>query len=87
MSLILHMVMLTIISLARAEFESTCETLSSKLHITKEEYSKGKELLRSCEDDVPLNKCEGYCVSTTQPSAMERYFELCNTKLQMNFLL
>ena len=72
MFLTLHLVMLTILSLTRAEYENSCETLLSKLRITKDEYGKGKELLRSCEDDVSLNKCEGYCVSTTMPSAMEK---------------
>ena len=52
--------------------ESTCETLSNKIHITKEEFNKAKELMRTCEADVDLIKCEGSCVSTTMPSAMER---------------
>ena len=72
MSIILHLVMLTMLSLTKADYESSCETLLSKIHITKVEYSKGKKMLRSCEDDIDLNKCEGYCISTTMPSAMER---------------
>ena len=28
--------------------------------------------MRTCEEDVELAKCEGSCVSSTQPSAMER---------------
>ena len=40
--------------------------------VYQEEYSKAKILVRTCEDEVALSKCEGYCVSTTQPSAMER---------------
>jgi hypothetical protein len=48
------------------------ETLPSKIHITKEEYGPTKELVRTCEEDVELAKCEGSCVSSTQPSAMER---------------
>ena len=28
--------------------------------------------MRTCEEDVELNKCEGSCVSSTMPSAMER---------------
>ena len=39
----------------------------------QEEYSKGKELMRTCEDDVDMSKCEGYCVSTTAPSAMDKW--------------
>ena len=46
--------------------------MSSTIHLVKEEYSKGKELVRSCQDEVGLSKCEGSCVSTTTPSAMER---------------
>ena len=38
----------------------------------KEEYTKGKELVRTCEDDVDMSKCDGYCVSTTTPSAMDK---------------
>ena len=28
--------------------------------------------MRTCEDDVDMSKCEGYCVSTTTPSAMDK---------------
>ena len=28
--------------------------------------------MRTCEDDVALNKCEGTCASSIQPSAVER---------------
>ena len=38
----------------------------------QEEYNKAKELMRTCEEDVELNKCEGSCASGTQPSAMDR---------------
>ena len=72
MSNILLCVLLPMLTLTMGEYQSSCETLLSKIHITKVEYGKGKEMLRSCEDDIELNKCEGYCVSTTQPSAMER---------------
>ena len=61
------------LALARAGYQSSCETLLSKIHISKAEYGKGKELVRTCEDDIELSKCEGYCVSTTTPSAMDRY--------------
>ena len=75
---------------AKAEYENSCETLSSEIHLVKvlqtffyklltavsrflqEEYTKGKELVRTCEDDVDMSKCEGYCVSTTTPSAMDK---------------
>ena len=56
----------------RLALESSCEKLPTKIHITKEEFSKAKELMRTCEEDVELAKCEGSCVSSTMPSAMER---------------
>ena len=61
-----------LLKVSPADYENSCETVSSTIHLVKEEYSKGKELVRSCEDEVGLSKCEGYCVSTTAPSAMER---------------
>ena len=54
------------------KLESTCETMTNKLHITKEEFNKAKELMRTCEEDIELVKCEGSCVSSTMPSAMDR---------------
>ena len=56
------------------KMESSCETVANRIHITKEEFSKAKELMRTCEEDVELMKCEGSCVSTTMPSAMDRSF-------------
>merc|ERR1711997_489418 len=53
-------------------YESSCETLPSKIHLSKEEYNQGKELERTCEEDVSLNKCEGTCVSGIKPSAIDR---------------
>jgi hypothetical protein len=54
------------------KYESTCETLPSSIHLSKEEYSQGKELQRTCEADVTLNKCEGTCASGIKPSAIDR---------------
>ena len=66
------LLLITLLTSALTEYQNSCETLSTSLHLVKEEYSKGKELVRSCEDEVSMNKCEGSCVSTTRPSAMER---------------
>ena len=66
------LVSLFLVALSLGKLESICETLKSKIHITKEEFSKSKELMRTCEEDVEINKCEGSCVSTTMPSAMEK---------------
>ncbi|XP_023325678.1 partner of bursicon [Eurytemora carolleeae] len=63
---------LAVFSQVEARYESVCETIPSKIHLTKEEYSKSKELMRTCEEDVQINKCEGTCASGTQPSAMDR---------------
>merc|ERR1712106_496871 len=70
--LMLSTLLLAHITMQGRKLESTCETLPSKIRLTKEEYSVSKELMRTCEEDVELNKCEGSCVSSTQPSAMER---------------
>nr|ABX55996.1 bursicon beta [Carcinus maenas] len=45
-----------------------CETLPSTIHISKEEYDDTGRLVRVCEEDVAVNKCEGACVSKVQPS-------------------
>ena len=58
--------------LPATSYEPSCSPVSSSIQVVKEEYSKGKELVRSCQDEVGLTKCEGSCVSTTTPSAMER---------------
>ena len=63
---------MSLVSGSRPRLESTCDTLANKIHLTKEEFNKAKELMRTCEEDVELMKCEGACVSTTMPSAMER---------------
>jgi len=68
----LLLLLLLVSSSMAVKYESSCETLPSKIHITKEEYGSTKELVRTCEEDVELAKCEGSCVSSTQPSAMER---------------
>ena len=70
--LLLAATLRSLVSGARPRLESTCDTLANKIHITKEEFNKAKELMRTCEEDVDLMKCEGACVSTTMPSAMER---------------
>ena len=76
MSVLHTLVIASLVTISWAKLESTCETLSSKIHITKEDYSKDKELMRTCEEDVEINKCEGSCVSTTMPSARDRYIHI-----------
>ena len=45
------LLLLTLLTSALTEYQNSCETLSTSLHLVKEEYSKGKELVRSCEDE------------------------------------
>ena len=47
---------LSLVTGSRPRMESTCDTLANKIHLTKEEFNKAKELMRTCEEDVELNK-------------------------------
>jgi len=47
-----------------------CETIPSNIHITKDEFGNTGQLDRSCEGDIPVNKCEGTCSSSLQPSVI-----------------
>ena len=76
-SLLLAATLSSLVSGARPRLESTCDTLANKIHITKEEFNKAKELMRTCEEDIEMMKCEGSCVSSTMPSAMERWVGGC----------
>jgi hypothetical protein len=53
-----------------SKYMSTCETLPSEIHITKDEYDRSSLLVRTCEESVAVNKCEGACASSIQPSAL-----------------
>lgn len=48
--------------------KSTCETLPSSIHVTKEEHDQAGNVIRICEGTIIVNKCEGTCVSQLQPS-------------------
>ena len=41
------LLLITLLTSALTEYQNSCETLSTSLHLVKEEYSKGKELVRS----------------------------------------
>merc|ERR1711971_380112 len=47
---------LSLVTGSRPRMESTCDTLANKIHLTKEEFNKAKELMRTCEEDVELMK-------------------------------
>ncbi|XP_068202913.1 LOW QUALITY PROTEIN: partner of bursicon [Palaemon carinicauda] len=49
-------------------YRPECETLPSTVHVSKEEYDEAGRLLRTCEEDLAVNKCEGACLSKVQPS-------------------
>ncbi|VEN52930.1 unnamed protein product, partial [Callosobruchus maculatus] len=50
--------------------EESCETLPSEIHITKEEYDELGRLVRTCNGEIAVNKCEGSCKSQVQPSVI-----------------
>lgn len=49
--------------------KSDCEILNSMGKVVKEEYEENtKNLIRICEGQVKIKKCEGKCNSYLQPS-------------------
>ena len=47
----------------------TCEAQVALIRITKEEYDPvNQALMRVCEGEIRVNKCEGKCQSSLQPS-------------------
>lgn len=46
----------------------TCETLPSSIHVTKEEMDGDGNVVRVCEGDITVSKCEGTCSSQLKPS-------------------
>jgi len=64
--------LLVLHSLAFAEksYKSSCETIPSEIHITKDEFDKASGISRTCEQSVAVNKCEGACASSLRPSAL-----------------
>ncbi|XP_011503834.1 PREDICTED: partner of bursicon [Ceratosolen solmsi marchali] len=42
--------------------------LNSEIHIIKDEYSESGKLEKTCNGDILVSKCEGYCNSQVQPS-------------------
>jgi len=56
--------------LGEVNYKSTCETIPSEIHITKDEFDKSSGTSRTCEKSVAVNKCEGACASSLRPSAL-----------------
>lgn len=46
----------------------SCKTLPSLLHVTKDEQDQNGQLVRTCQGNVEVTKCEGYCSSQLYPS-------------------
>ncbi|XP_074597587.1 bursicon subunit partner of burs [Brevipalpus obovatus] len=47
-----------------------CATLPLTIHINKEELDSAGNIIRNCEGTFTVNKCEGTCISTLQPSVV-----------------
>ena len=39
--------------------------------ISSDEYDHSNLLVRTCEESIAVNKCEGACASSIQPSALK----------------
>ncbi len=50
------------------KIENSCETLPSKIRVTKEEHDQAGNVIRVCEGSIIVNKCEGTCLSHLRPS-------------------
>ncbi|GAB6021191.1 hypothetical protein CHUAL_003816 [Chamberlinius hualienensis] len=60
-----------VLTLSLLGIESSCETLPSTIHVSKEVTDENGQLLRTCEGEVAVNKCEGTCSSQLQPSVVQ----------------
>ena len=39
--------------------------------VSSDEYDRSNLLVRTCEESIAVNKCEGACASSIQPSALK----------------
>lgn len=46
----------------------SCDTQPATIHVTKEELDETGAVVRICEGDIQVNKCEGTCTSQLKPS-------------------
>lgn len=60
----------TMIVQGQSAGDENCETLPFQLHLIKEEYDELGRLQRTCDGEVTVNKCEGFCNSQVQPSVI-----------------
>lgn len=49
---------------------TTCAIYPLSIHVNKDEFDLAGNLIRNCEDNITVNKCEGTCVSSLQPSVV-----------------
>lgn len=47
-----------------------CATYPLTIHVSKEEFDLAGNLIRTCEDNITITKCEGTCISSLQPSVV-----------------
>ncbi|KAI1292876.1 Partner of bursicon [Halotydeus destructor] len=46
----------------------SCTTLPTTIHVTKDELDDSGNVVRMCEGDISVTKCEGTCSSQLKPS-------------------
>ena len=46
----------------------SCTTLPATIHVTKDELDEAGNVVRVCEGDLQVSKCEGTCASQLKPS-------------------
>nr|QMS54683.1 bursicon beta [Grapholita molesta] len=66
--LLVFLVLELIFVIVAVTADENCETSLSEILVTKEEYDELGRLVRSCNGEVTVNKCEGMCSSQVHPS-------------------
>lgn len=63
------LLVLMAMAVARCAGGQSCEQQVASIRITKEEYDPvNQALIRVCEGEIRVNKCDGRCQSSLQPS-------------------
>ncbi|KAK3891564.1 hypothetical protein Pcinc_004542, partial [Petrolisthes cinctipes] len=65
---VVGVVVVVVVGVEGRNYGLECEALPSTIHVAKEEHDEVGRAVRTCEEDVAVNKCEGACVSKVQPS-------------------
>ncbi|CAG0926119.1 unnamed protein product, partial [Notodromas monacha] len=48
--------------------EGSCQTIASTVLVEKQVVDDNGHVIRRCESELPVSKCEGACYSQSQPS-------------------